>query len=109
MAKVTAIPATITRFSKSPLNEVKRRRTAAYARVSTDNEDQVTSYEAQIDYYTNYIRNRADWEFVDVYTDDGISGTSTKRREGFKRMIDDALSGRLDCYKVRQPFCKKYR
>lgn len=96
MAKVTAIPATITRFGKSPLNEVKRRRTAAYARVSTDNDDQVTSYEAQIDYYTNYIKNRSDWEFVDVYTDDGISGTSTKRREGFKRMIDDALSGKID-------------
>ena len=69
---------------------------AGYARVSTDHDDQFTSYEAQIDYYTNYIKSRDDWEFVDVYTDEGITGTSTKRREGFKRMVADALAGRID-------------
>jgi DNA invertase Pin-like site-specific DNA recombinase len=78
------------------ITEQKKRRVAGYARVSTDHDDQFTSYEAQIDYYTNYIRSRDDWEFVDVYTDEGITGTSTKRREGFKRMVADALAGRID-------------
>lgn len=69
MAKVTTIPATITRFTAAPISEKKKRRTAAYARVSTDSEEQLTSYTAQVDYYTNYIRGRDDWEFVEVYTD----------------------------------------
>ena len=93
---VTTIPATISRFTSAPINEQRKRRTAAYARVSTDNEDQATSYEAQIDYYTNYIKNRDDCEFVDIYTDDGISATNTKHREGFRRMIADALDGKID-------------
>lgn len=67
-----------------------------YARVSTDNEEQLTSYEAQVDYYTNYIQGRDDWEFVSVYTDEGITGTNTKKREGFKSMVADALSGKID-------------
>ena len=55
-----------------------------------------TSYEAQIDYYTQYIKARDDWEFVKVYTDEGITGTSTKHREGFKTMVADALAGKID-------------
>lgn len=69
---------------------------AAYARVSTDNTEQLTSYEAQVSYYTEYIKARPDWEFVEVYADEGISGTSTRGREGFNRMIEDALSGKID-------------
>lgn len=69
MAKVTTIPATISRFTAVPINEKKKRRTAAYARVSTDSEEQLTSYAAQVDYYTNYIKGRDDWEFVAVYTE----------------------------------------
>ena len=93
---VTTIPATISRFTAAPLNEQRKRRTAGYARVSTDSEEQVTSYEAQVDYYTNYIKSRDDWKFVEVYTDEGISATNTKNREGFKRMITDALAGKID-------------
>ena len=97
MAKsVTTIPATLSRFTAAPINSTKKRRVAAYARVSTDNEEQLTSYEAQVDYYTNYIKGRDDWEFVSVYTDEGITGTSTKHREGFNRMIADALDGKID-------------
>ena len=97
MAKtVTTIPATISRFTSSPINENKKRRTAGYARVSTDSDEQFTSYEAQVDYYTNYIKSRDDWEFVEVYTDEGITGTNTKHREGFKRMIADDLTGKID-------------
>ena len=94
--KITTIPATLTRFTATPITEQKKRRVAGYARVSTDHDDQFTSYEAQIDYYTNYIKSRDDWEFVDVYTDAGITGTSTKHREGFKRMVADALAGKID-------------
>ena len=72
MAKVKTIPATISRFTATPINEKKKRRTAAYARVSTDSEEQLTSYEAQVDYYTNYIKGRDDWEFVAVYTDEAV-------------------------------------
>ena len=96
MARVTTIPATISRFTATPINEKKKRRTAAYARVSTDSEEQLTSYTAQVDYYTNYIKGRDDWEFVSVYTDEGITGTNTKHREGFKRMVQDALDGKID-------------
>jgi len=93
---VTTIPATLSRFTASPINEQRKRRTAGYARVSTDSDEQFTSYEAQVDYYTNYIKSREDWEFVKVYTDEGISGTNTKKREGFKSMINDALNGKID-------------
>ena len=96
MATVTRIPATISQFTASPITECKKRRVAGYARVSTDSDEQFTSYSAQVDYYTNYIKSRDDWDFVNVYTDEGITGTSTKHRDGFKRMIADALSGRID-------------
>ena len=93
---VKTIPATLRQFPSTPINEQRKRRTAGYARVSTDSEEQFTSYEAQVDYYTNFIKSRDDWEFVKVYTDEGISGTNTKKREGFRRMIQDALSGKID-------------
>ena len=73
-----------------------KRKVAAYARVSTDKDEQFVSYEAQIDYYTDLIKNNSNYEFVKVYTDEGISGTSTKYRKGFNEMINDALSGKID-------------
>lgn len=94
--KVKTIPATLTPITATPIGENKKRRVAAYARVSTDHDEQFTSYEAQIDYYTKYIKSRSDWEFVKVYTDEGISGTGTKKRIGFRTMIDDALAGKID-------------
>ena len=94
--KVTTIPASRTRFTSTPITEKKKRRVAGYARVSTDHDDQFTSYEAQIDYYTTYIKSRDDWEFVKVYTDEGISGTGIRKRLGFQSMIEDALNGKID-------------
>lgn len=89
------IPATVRRYAAArPLTE--RLRVAAYARVSTDDEEQQTSYEAQVDYYTKKIRENPEWIFVEVYADEGITGTSTKRRKNFNRMIDDAMAGRID-------------
>lgn len=93
---VTVIPATTNLFRTAQLDRSTKKRVAGYARVSTDNEEQLTSYEAQVDYYSNHIRSNPDWEFVDVYTDEGISATSTKRRDGFNRMVQDALDGKID-------------
>ena len=96
MAKVITIPATVNRHTAAPIGSRKKRRVAGYARVSTDHEEQQSSYEAQVDYYTNYIKGREDWEFVSVYTDEGISATSTTKRSGFNKMVEDALAGRID-------------
>lgn len=59
-------------------------------------EEQASSYEAQIDYYTSHIQSRTEWEFAGMYADEGITGTSTKHREGFKTMIADTLAGKID-------------
>ena len=94
--KVTCIPATKNRFTALPVTSVSKRKVAAYARVSTDSDEQFTSYTAQIDYYTNYIHQHPEWEFVKVYTDEGISGLNTRHRDGFNEMIADALDGRIE-------------
>ena len=97
MAKtITVIPSTINPLTRLARTDIRKRRTAGYARVSTDSDEQFTSYEAQIDYYTKYITSHQDWEFVKVYTDEGITGTSTKRRTGFNEMIEDALAGKIE-------------
>jgi DNA invertase Pin-like site-specific DNA recombinase len=96
MAKVRVIPSTINPVTLSPLDQISRRKVAAYARVSTDDEEQATSYETQVKHYTEFIQKKPEWEYVKVYADDGISGTSTKRRDGFNEMIKDALDGKID-------------
>ena len=82
--------------TQKPTEVKQKTRVAAYARVSTDNEEQETSYEAQVEYYTNYIKSHEDWEFVGVYADDGISGTNTGKRKGFNQMIEDCEAGLID-------------
>ena len=94
--KVTAIPARAQACAAVPLQPVRKPRVAAYARVSTDQEEQETSFEAQCDYYGSLLRNNPEWEYAGLYTDDGISATSTARREGFNRLIADALAGKID-------------
>ena len=94
--RVRTIPATVQRFSPQRAALHAKKRVAAYARVSTDEEEQLTSYEAQVDYYTRYIQANPDWELVEVYADEGISGTNTKKRKNFNRMIEDALAGKID-------------
>ena len=78
---ITMIPATVTsRFSNLAVSVPKLRRVAGYARVSTEKEEQQSSYEAQVDYYTKYIKERPDWSFVAVYTDvDAPYGQNAKR------------------------------
>ena len=96
MAKVTVIPSTINPLTQAPINSNKLRRVAAYARVSTDSDEQYTSYEAQVTYYKRYIQERPDWEYVHVFADEGITGTSTKKRASFNEMIDKAKAGEID-------------
>ncbi len=97
MRTVSVIPASREPATGQSLGRLApRRRVAGYARVSTDSDDQVSSHSAQVDYYTAMIKAKAEWEFVKIYTDEGISGTSTTRREGFKEMLNDALCGRID-------------
>jgi len=96
MANVTVIPAKINSVMGKIDSKRKKRRVAGYARVSTDSDEQFTSYEAQVDYYTKFIQANPDWEFVKVYTDEGISGLNTKNRDGFNTMIADALAGAID-------------
>lgn len=96
MPTVTTIPATKNRHSALAMNSMAKRRVAGYARVSTDSDEQLTSYETQVKHYENYIRSHAEWTYVNVYTDEGISGLGTKHRDGFNAMIHDALAGGID-------------
>ena len=69
---------------------------AAYCRVSTDNEEQLLSYENQVRYYTEYINNSPLYTMAGIYADEGISATNTKKRENFNRMIKDCREGKID-------------
>lgn len=79
-----------------PLVPLRKKRVAAYARVSTELDEQQNSYEAQIEYYKGYIQSKPEWKFIGIYADEGISGTSYKKRDGFNRMIGDAMNGKID-------------
>ena len=68
---------------------------ASYCRVSTDKDDQANSFEAQQRYFKEYIARQPDWELYEVYADEGITGTSTKKRTAFNRMIHDAHMGKF--------------
>jgi len=71
-------------------------RVTFYARVSTDKDEQINSLENQIQYYTELIQSKPNWTYIEGYIDEGISGTSTKKRDSFLRMIADAKAGRFD-------------
>jgi len=93
---ITVIPA-VKKFSEiSSSSGSEKKRVAAYARVSTDNDEQLSSFEAQRNYYTHFIKSKLEWEFVEIYADEGISATSTKHRDGFNRMIQDAIDCKID-------------
>ena len=88
MAEITIIPA------KNRSDEIIR--TAAYARVSSDSEDQLNSFAAQIRYYTEMLQNSTNTVFVDMYADEGITGTSTVKRAEFQRLMSDCRKGKID-------------
>lgn len=76
--------------------QMKILRVAAYCRVSTLQEQQETSYEAQVDYYTEKIRSNPNWKLAGIYADDGKSATSTRKRSDFQSMIEDCMAGKID-------------
>jgi len=76
--------------------ESRRLRVAAYCRVSTDSEEQETSYEAQCRHYTEYIEKNSDWELAGIYADEGISGTRAEKRPEFLKMIEACEAGQID-------------
>ena len=78
------------------LIKVEKLKVAAYARVSTEKDEQHNSLEAQKDYFLKYIENEPEWEYVGLYYDDGISGLSKKNRDGFNSLVKDALDGNID-------------
>lgn len=93
--KITVIPVN-PRYDYKAICEIKRIRRAAYARVSTDKEEQLTSYKAQCQYYTEKLSKMENTEFVGLYADEGLSGTSVKRRKQFLKLIEDCEAGLID-------------
>ena len=97
MGNVMVIPAKRQLGNTARQQDAKPRlRVVAYCRVSTDSDEQATSYDAQVEHYTELIQKNPEWEFAGIYADDGISGTNTKKREDFNRMIDDCEAGNID-------------
>lgn len=96
-SRIRVIPADPTQMSTllSRVPDEIQIKVAAYCRVSTDNREQESSYEAQVDYFNHYISGHSNWELVSIYADPGISGKSTKRPE-FQRMMKDAREGKID-------------
>ena len=92
VTKIEAMP--IQKMNGLP--EGAKKRVCAYCRVSTELEEQEASFTSQVNFYTQYISGRVDWTLVDIYADEGISGTTTKKRKEFLRMIDDCMSGKID-------------
>ena len=96
MANVTFIPAKRQVGNNIKKAEKPKLRVAAYCRVSTDSDEQATSYDAQIEHYTEYISKNPDWVLAGIFADDGITGTNTKKRDEFNRMIDECHAGNID-------------
>ena len=96
MSTITYIPPTKRIGTRAVTEEAPKLRVAAYCRVSTDTDEQATSYEAQIEHYTEYIEKHPGWELAGIYADDGISGCNTKKRDEFNRLIEDCMAGRVD-------------
>lgn len=91
----------VTKIEANPLlckhkNENALLRVAAYCRVSTDSDDQLESYKAQVAYYTDAIAKNPRWRFVEIYADEGITGTLASKRNAFMRMIRDCDKGKID-------------
>ena len=93
--KVSMIPAK-PQYDRSIKLSEKKLRVAAYCRVSTELEEQESSYEAQVEYYTRKIQETDNWKMAGIYADDGKSATNTKKRDDFNAMIKDALDGKID-------------
>ena len=83
-------------IAPTTIPETQKLRVGAYVRVNTDSEDQENSFLTQYDFYSQFIQSKSEWEFVDMYADEGITGTEMKKRDDFNRMVEDCQEGRLD-------------
>ena len=93
---IMVIPARKRVGSTAAKEKIKKLRVAAYCRVSTETEEQNSSYEVQVAHYTEFIKKNTEWEFAGIFADDGISGTNTKKRDEFNRMIAECMDGNID-------------
>ena len=93
---ITVIPARKRVGNTAAVGQRPKLKVAAYCRVSTDSEEQASSYEVQVAHYTQFIQKNPEWELAGIYADDGITGTNTKKREKFNRMIQDCMDGNID-------------
>ncbi len=93
---ITVIPARKRVGNTVTAEEKPKLRVAAYCRVSTDSEEQASSYEVQVEHYTQFIQKNPEWELAGIFADDGISGCNTKKRSEFIRMIEECMAGRID-------------
>lgn len=96
MGEVQVIKAQKDKIDRSNGVVISKMRAAAYCRVSTDSDEQMNSYQAQMTHYKNVIEQNADWELVDIYADAGLSGTQSDNRGDFQRMITDVVNGFVD-------------
>ena len=83
-------------FDGSARRKIERLRVAAYCRVSTDDEDQIKSYNSMVTHYTELIKNNKDWIFSGIYADKAITGTKVDKRDEFQRLIQDCMDGKID-------------
>ena len=93
MGRITKIEAT--------KKEQRKIRVAAYARVSTGNEEQLISLQTQKQHYEQYIKSRPDWDYAGLYYDEGISGTGMEKRYGLQRLLEDCDAGKIDLIVVK--------
>ena len=105
--RVRVIPATRPMNRPSGPRRSGKQRVAAYCRVSTDSEEQLNSYAAQMSHYTQKIEENPDWEMAGVFADEGITGTSMKKRAEFNRMIAACKRGRIDMIQIGRASCRE--
>lgn len=96
MMEIEVIKADSPLGEKSPGRKLEKLRVAAYCRVSTDDEDQIKSYNSMVRHYTDLIKNNKHWIFAGIYADKAITGTKADKREEFQRLIKDCLDGKID-------------
>lgn len=107
MSDQTQVKKIVTKIEANPLLQKRGGengilRVAAYCRVSTDSEDQLESYNAQVSHYTETIMKNPKWQFVKIYADEGITGTLARKREELLKMIRDCEKGKIDWYNVNR-------
>ncbi len=93
---VTVIPTRYRALGQKKDEDKPKLCVAAYCRVSTDSKEQETSYEAQIEHYTEYINKNPEWELAGIFADEGLFGTDTRKRGEFNRMIEECMEGKIN-------------